>query len=56
MLSLGPPPPKYNAIPKSRMKVGEVNVPKQTAIFYRFNNKKGFTQTVTQRADMSMSA
>ena len=55
MLSLDPP--KYNAILKSRMKVGKVNVPKHMvtySTFYRFNNKKGFTQTVTQTADMTM--
>jgi len=50
MLSLDPP--KYNAILKSRMKVGKVNVPKHMvtySTFYRFNNKKDFTQTVTQQ-------
>jgi len=37
------------------MKIGEVNVPKNMvtySILYRFNNKKGFAQTVTQRADI----
>ena len=57
MLSLDPPStPKYNAIPKSQMKVGEVNVPKHVSAFYRFNDKKGFIQTVTQTSDMSMPA
>jgi len=38
------------------MKVGKVNVPKHMvtwSTFNRFNNKKGFTPTVTQTADMS---
>jgi len=38
------------------MKVGEVNVPKHVSAFYRFNDKKGFIQTVTQTSDMSMPA
>jgi len=35
------------------MKAGKVNVP---STFYRFNDKKGFTQTVTQTPDMSKPA